>query len=347
MRAGMSAFGRRHRIAAVALAAPVVALVLALVADAPQVDGAPVGSASARDVAWVATGASVTLPGMDVTPITLSRRHVETKVAVGSLPSALAYAGSASLLVVTQGDDRLHEIDTETHAVVHQVGVGVEPDAVAVAPGGTGGKGIALVANLDSNSVTPVDLGTFRAGTPIAVGSEPVAVAVSVGISGAATAFVANFGSNTVTPIDVATLQAGAAIPVGTGPQTVVAAPGEVLVGNFGSHSLTAINPATLRAGGTVALPFNPTGLALAPSGATVYVCGGAGVAAVAVLGLAVGAPIALPDVAQGIALSADGSTAWVTQQAGAVVPVTLTTGSVGAPLHLGGHPSAIVIGAG
>ena len=137
------------------------------------------------------------------------------------------------------------------------------------------------------------------------------------------------------------------AIPVGTGPQTLVAAPGEVLVGNFGNRSLTAINPATLRAGGTVALPFNPTGMALAPSGATAYVCGGAAIAAVAVLGLTVGAPIALPDVAQGIALSADGSTAWVTQQAGSIVPVTLTTGSVGAPLHIGGHPSAIVIGAG
>ena len=56
--------------------------------------------------------------------------------------------------------------------------MGVEPDAVAVAPGGSGGKGVALVANLDSNSVTPVDLGTWRAGTPIPVGSEPVAIAV-------------------------------------------------------------------------------------------------------------------------------------------------------------------------
>jgi DNA-binding beta-propeller fold protein YncE len=67
----------------------------------------------------------------------------------------------------------------------------------------------------------------------------------------------------------------------------------------------------------------------------------------VTVVGLTVGAPIALPDVAQGIALSADGSTAWVTQQAGTLVPVTLTTGRVGVALHVGGHPSAIVIGAG
>ena len=65
------------------------------------------------------------------------------------------------------------------------------------------------------------------------------------------------------------------------------------------------------------------------------------------VLGLAVGAPIALPNAAQGIALSADGSVAWVTQQAGSMIPVTLATGKVGKPVSLGGHPSAIVIGAG
>jgi DNA-binding beta-propeller fold protein YncE len=102
-------------------------------------------------------------------------------VQVGSLPSALAYTpGGTGLLVVTQGDDELHEIDPATHQVVHEAGVGVEPDAVAVAPGGTSGRGVALVANLVSGSVTPVDLGTWRAGTPVAVGSEPVAIAVSV-----------------------------------------------------------------------------------------------------------------------------------------------------------------------
>jgi hypothetical protein len=45
--------------------------------------------------------------------------------------------------------------------------------------------------------------------------------------------------------------------------------------------------------------------------------------------------------------LTADGSTAWVTQQAGTLIPVTLATGTVGVALHVGGHPSAIVIGPG
>jgi hyaluronoglucosaminidase len=340
LRAGLSARVRRRRWI---LLPALVAVVPALAACAK-----PVGSTSVHNVAWVTTGASVTLPSMDVTPVNLSRRHIGAKVPVGSMPSAMAYTlGGKGLLVVTQGDDELHEIDPATHEVVHQVTVGVEPDAVAVAPGGTSGQGIALVANLDSDSVTPVDLGTWRAGAPIAVGSEPVAIAVSVPPAGGATAFVADYGGNTVTPIDVATMTAGAAIPVGPGPQTIAAAPGEVLVGNFGNRTLTAIDPASLRAGGTIALPLNPTGIAVAPSGATAYVCGGASVAAVTVLGLTVGTPVALPDVAQGIALSADGSTAWVTQQAGTLIPVALAAGRVGVPLHVGGHPSAIVIGPG
>ncbi len=325
------------------------AAVLALIVWVPALAACtrPVGSTTLHEVAWVTIGGSVTLPGMDVTPVRLSARHVGGKVPVGSLPSALAYtAGDRGLLVVTRGDDTLHEIDPATHAVVHSAGVGVEPDAVAVAPGGTGGQGIALVANLDSNSVTPVDLGTWRAGPPIPVGSEPVAVAVSATAS-STTAFVADFGSNAVTPIDVATMQPGFAIPVGPGPQAIAVALGAVLVANFGNRSLTPINASTLRPGSAVALPVNPTGIAVLPSGATAYVCGGAGVVAVSTSGLAVGTPIALPDVAQGIALSSDGTTAWVTQQAGSLVPVTLATAKVGPPIHLGGHPSAIVIGPG
>jgi hypothetical protein len=58
-----------------------------------------------------------------------------------------------------------------------------------------------------------------------------------------------------------------------------------------------------------------------------------------------VGPQVVLPDAAQGIALSTDGATAWVTQQTGTLIPVALANDKVGVPLHLGGHPSAIVIG--
>lgn len=315
---------------------------------------APVGSTSVRDVAWVTTGASVTLPGTGVTPVDLATRRQGAKVPVGSLPAALAYtAGDRGLLVVTQGDDTLHEIDPATHEVVHSVTVGVEPQAVAVAPGGTHGQGIALVADFGSNTVTPVDLGTWRAGPPIAVGTEPVAIAVAPPLPGSGTvlAFVANFGSNTVTPINVGSMGAGAPIPVGPGPQALAVASGALLVGNFGNATLTQVDVMTLKPDAPVPLPFAPTAIAAGTAGpdAAAYVCGGAGLVPVSltVLGPAVGTQVALPDAAQGVALSADGATAWVTQQAGGLVPVTVATGKTGRAFHLGGHPSAIVIGAG
>jgi YVTN family beta-propeller protein len=315
--------------------------------------GAPAGASQHRDttsgdVAWVATEASVTEPGSAVTAVDLASHATETNVHVGSLPaaaslpSAMAFTkDDAALLVVTRGDDMLNEIDPTTHRVMRKVTVGLEPDAVAVAPGGSGDKGLALVANLGDDSVTPVDLGTWKAGKPIPVGTEPVAIAVSVG-----TAFVANFGSNTVTPIDLATMQAGAPIAVGQGPETVAIAEagGEVLVGNFGNDTLTPINTGTLKAGTAVTLPLNPTGIVVSASGTTAYISGGAAVVPVTVAGLAVGTSVALRGVAQAIALSPGDKTAWVALQAGSLVQVALASGTVGRTIHLGGHPSALVI---
>jgi DNA-binding beta-propeller fold protein YncE len=302
-------------------------------------------SSSPENTAWVAVGASVTLPGTALTALNLTSRQVEGTVPLGSLPSAMAFtANNRELLAVTQGDDMLHEIDPTTRSVVRSVRVGVEPDAIAVAPGGTHGQGIALVANLDSDSVTPVDLGTWRAGPPIAVGIEPVAIAVASVAGGGSVALVADFGSDEVTPITLSTMQAGAPIAAGPGPQAIAIVGGEAVVANFGDRTLTPISLGTLTTGPAVALPANPTGLAVAPSGTTLYVSGGASVVPVTA-GLVVGTPISLPDAAQAIALDHSGH-AWVALQAGEVVPVSLPSGVVGRPIHVGGHPSAVAIAA-
>src|SRR5580658_3852992 len=71
------------------------------------------------------------------------------------------------------------------------------------------------VTNSGSGTVTPIDTATGAAGTPIRVGKDPDAVAIS---PDGAVAYVANFGSGTVTPIDTATGAAGTPIAVGLGP---------------------------------------------------------------------------------------------------------------------------------
>jgi hyaluronoglucosaminidase len=341
-------------------AVPVASLVVgtflagALVADTP-LTASPAGASThnrSAGPAWVTTEGSVTEPGSAVTPVNLSSHRAERKVTIGnlpaaaSLPSAMAFTrDDADLLVVARGDDILSEVDPSTRNVVHSATVGLEPDAVAVAPGFAGNEGLALVANFGSNTVTPVDLDTWRAGEPIPVGTEPVAIAVARGEgTGAGTAFVADFGSNLVTPIDLATLQAGAPIAVGQSPQTLAVAGDTVLVGNFGNDTLTAIDATTLQPGATVALPTDPTGIAVTSSGTMAYISGGASVVPLVVAGLVVGKPIAMPGVTQAIALGRSDKAAWVAIQTGSLVEVILSTGKVARTIHLGAHPSALVI---
>ena len=202
---------------------------------------------------------------------------------MGSLPSALAYTPGGKR-AARRDPGRRHAAARSTRPPTTSCtrsAVGVEPDAVAVAPGGTGGKGVALVANLDSNNVTPVDLGHLagRHGRS-RWATEPVAIAVSVGTRrGPPPRSSPTSASNTVTPIDVATLRPGPAIAVGPGPRRWPSRRGEVLVGNFGNRTLTADQrrrrcrrAAPLRSRST-----RPASRS-SPSGATAYVCGGAAV---------------------------------------------------------------------
>jgi hypothetical protein len=79
-------------------------------------------------------------------------------------------------------------------------------------------------------------------------------------------------------------------------------------------------------------------------SGTTAVISGGASIVRLTVAGLVVGSPIPVRGAAEAVALSRDGRTAWVALQAGSLVPVTLASGAVGRVIHLGGHPSAVVI---
>ncbi len=91
---------------------------------------------------------------------------------------------------------------------------------MAITPDGK----IVLVANFGGHTVTPVQTATNKAGQPIRVGLNPVAIAIT---PNGTMAYVANFGNgrvqgHTVTPIRIATLRAGRAIRVGLDPIDLV-----------------------------------------------------------------------------------------------------------------------------
>ena len=84
-----------------------------------------------------------------------------------------------------------------------------------VAPVGALARTAYVANDLESGTVTPIDTATNTAGTPIAVGAEPVGIAIT---PDAKTAYVTNLGSNNVTPIDTATNTAATPIAVGAVP---------------------------------------------------------------------------------------------------------------------------------
>jgi len=284
-------------------------------------------------------------PGTTITALDLATRRVEASVTTGSLPSAAAATPDGHLIVVTdQGDDNLAVLDGATDRLMAHIPTGVEPDAVAVSPDGK----LALVANVDDDTVTPVNLTTRRAGHPIEVGSRPDAVAIG-GPEGT-TALVANLEGNTVTPIDLETMAAGAPIPVGTEPDAVAINPDgtTALVADFGSGTVTPINLATMHTDPPVSVGPGPTAMAVAVGGhggaPIAWVTTGVDLVPVNFSSFTVGAALTVGHLAEAVAISGDVSTAWVAGQDGTVTPVDLATGARGAPIYVGGRPSAIII---
>ena len=365
----------RRTAVAVASAA---ALLLAGGAQAGAATGSPASRSAAGQEAWVATEGFDSGPGDTVTPVDLPDHRVDPAVTTASEPVALAVAGGGrSLLVANRGDDTLSVVDTATGAVTATVTVGLEPDAVAYVPGGAGGHGTALVANFGAGTVTPVDLATMRAGQAIPVGKQPDAIAVwaptgsiTAGKAAASTttgggvALVANFGDGTVTPIDLTTMQSGPAVSAGTEPDAIGIAPparggpatstvrATALVADFGTDTVIPVDLATMADGPAVDLGGNPTAVTVADDG-TAWVVNGATLtplsassttagSAAGLPAFAAGAPLALPGVGEAVALQ--GSVAWVALQDGSLISVTLPSGTVGRPVHVGGRPSAVVI---
>ncbi len=146
---------------------------------------------------------------------------------------------------------------------VEAIGTGVA--AAAAAPAWT-----AYVANLDSNTVTPIDTATNTAGTPIAVGNAPDAIAIT---PNGATAYVVNENDATVTPIDTTTNTAGTPIAVGNDPVAVAITPdgSKAYVANSGDGTVTPINTVTNTAGPAISTGGAST-VVVSPDGLTAYV---------------------------------------------------------------------------
>ena len=184
------------------------------------------------------------------------------------------------------------------------------------------------MANFGDNTVTPVTLPSLRPGRPIAVGRQPVAVAVSPKGN---LALVSNYEDGTVSPIALPALAVGSAVPVGQEPSAVLIAPNgaTALVADFQTTTVTPVNLSSMAPGAAIGVGGNPTGIAAAPGSDVAYVSGGDSVTPVNLATLVPGAAINVGTTAEALAVAPGGATAWVCGANGALIHVDLAAGRV------------------
>ena len=250
------------------------------------------------------------------------------------------------------------------------IAVAATVTAVAALGGAHAQTGLfAYVANSNDGTVTPVNLATGHPGTPIKLGGNPAAIAIS---PDGTTAYVANgCGCGKVTPVNLATGHPGAPIKVGTGLLAIaITRDGRTayVVEPF-QDAVISVNLATGRPGAPIILDtthpgllpaeaLNPDLIAITPDGKTAYVVD-ANRGAIFPINLAtgrLGTPITFGySTPVAIAITPDARTAYVAaigvplstvapDSPGTVIPVNLATGHPGTPIETGADPVAIAI---
>ena len=238
--------------------------------------------------------------GVDqLTEVDVASGTVVKKITVGLEPDAVAVTPDGKLaLVANFGDNTVTPVSLPSLQAGRPIPVGRQPVAIAVAPNGSTalvaelpgrereshlaprpdpsspdrrrgrpdltlrhvGNTLALVANFQSNTVTPLDLATMGPGPPIAIGTNPTGIA---GLPSSSTVWVS--GGDSVTPIDVTTQQSGPPIPIGTTAEAIALMPGGTSAWVCGGNgNLVHVDLKSRTVVGQVAVGNQPSAVAIA-----------------------------------------------------------------------------------
>jgi YVTN family beta-propeller protein len=196
---------------------------------------------------------STSLPGNSVGLIDAAGGRAGAPVSVGN-PAGLAY-GDGAVWAVDSTGGTVSRINPATHAVVDQIPVGTDPNAVTV----TGGN--VWVANSGSGTVSQINIAADRVVQTIPVGNVPVAIA-----SGPSGVWVANQGDDTVDRIDPVTGHVIRTVQVGGRPDGIAVGRNAVWVANSQDGTVTRIDPGTGQPTDSVLVGAGPAGIAITPA---------------------------------------------------------------------------------
>jgi DNA-binding beta-propeller fold protein YncE len=209
---------------------------------------------------------------------------------------------------------------------------------------------LGYVTNEQAGTVSQVDLATGTVGMPIAVGSQPVDVAITADGS---MAYVADYGSSEIVPVALATGTVGSPIALHDRPNAIAIAPdGKTAYVVSDNGRDWPITLAADRVGNPTTIPANSDAIAIAPGGNAAYITNVADgtitpfTLATGVVGQPINLSSSTPD---GVAITPDGSTAYVaSNSAGTITPLDLATGTNGVPIALGAgtQPTSVAISA-
>jgi YVTN family beta-propeller protein len=204
----------------------------------------------------------------------------------------------------------------------------------------------AFVVSSAAGTVTPIALPAHRAGKPIQVGRDPLAIALTPDDR---TALVVNSGSNSVTPIDTATHRASAPIRVGRDPRAIAVTPdgATAYVANSGANTVTPIDLHARTAGAAIPVGTNPRTLAMTPGGRTLYVLdwGGAAVTPIDTSTNRALTPITVGGFPGAAAVDHRGRTLYVANYgSNTVTPIAIATNTAEPAIPAGQAPNALAL---
>ncbi len=201
-----------------------------------------------------------------VTPVDLPSLRTGHPVPVGREPTSVAVSPDGRLAVVTNfGDGTVTPITLPSLAGEPPIPAGQEPIAALVADRGSPGasEGTVLVADFETDSLTPIPLNTRVPGPPVALGVNPTGIA---GWPGAPDVYVS--GGDAVVPVELAGLRAGAPVELTSAAEGLaLSAGGRSAWVCAASGDLVHVDLTTGKVVGSVSVGGQPSAVAIAHPG--------------------------------------------------------------------------------
>ncbi len=209
-------------------------------------------------------------------------------------------------------------------------------------------QNFAYVTNSSSNSVSVIDTSTNTVVATVAVGSNPVGVAIT---PDGTRAYVANQLSNSVSVIDTSSNTVVATVAVGSNPVGVAITPDgtRAYVANAFSNSVSVIDTPTNNVVATVAVGRVPNFVAITPDGTRAYVTDFYDYGFVSVIDTSdntVIATVAVGGFPTGVAITPDGTRAYVATAggSGSVWVIDTSSNTVVTTVAVGTQPTGVAI---